>query len=87
MAVLVRMTVAGMDKATYDEVSSHLESAIKKQPGFIMHVAYPTPDGFYVGEIWASRGQFETWFNENVLPNVPAQINPEVTELHAVMQP
>jgi len=87
MAVLVRMTVAGMDEATYDQVSAQLVPVIKKQPGFIMHVAYPGPGGFSVGEIWESRGQYETWFNENVKPNVPAEIQQELIELHAVVQP
>jgi quinol monooxygenase YgiN len=87
MAVLVRMTAAGMDEATYDQVSAHLESAMKQQPGFIMHVAYPTPDGFDVTEVWESRAQFDTWFNENVKPNVPAEIQPQVADLHAVVQP
>jgi hypothetical protein len=51
-----------------------------------MHVAYPIPGGFGVGEVWESRGQFETWFNENVKPNVPG-VQHEVIELHAVVQP
>jgi heme-degrading monooxygenase HmoA len=87
MAVLVRMTAAGMDEATYDQVSAHLTSAMKQQPGFIMHVAYPTPDGFYVAEVWESLAHFETWFSESVKPNVPAEIQPQVTDLHAVVQP
>jgi antibiotic biosynthesis monooxygenase (ABM) superfamily enzyme len=86
MAVLVRMTVAGMDAATYDQVSTQLVALVKKQPGFIMHVAYPSPGGFSVGEIWESKGQYETWFNENVKPNVPAEIQQEIIELHAVVQ-
>ena len=87
MAVLVSMTVAGMDAATYDQVSARLAPLVKKQPGFIMHVAYPSPGGFTVGEIWESRGQYETWFNANVKPNVPAEIQQEVVELHTVVQP
>ena len=86
MAVLVMMTAAGMDTATYDQVSTQLVDLVKKQPGFMMHVAYPGPDGFSVGEVWESRGQFETWFNQNVKPNVPA-VQHEVIELHAVVQP
>jgi hypothetical protein len=53
----------------------------------MMHVAYPSPDGFSAGEVWESRGQYEKWFNENVKPNVPAEIQQEVIELHAVAQP
>jgi heme-degrading monooxygenase HmoA len=87
MAVLARMTVAGMDAATYDQVSTQLAPLIKKQPGFIMHVAYPSPGGFTVGEIWESRGQYETWFNANVKPNVPTEIQQEVIELHGFVLP
>jgi hypothetical protein len=86
MAVLVRMTAAGMDAATYDQASSQLSDMVKKQPGFMMHVAYPSPGGFSVGEVWESQGQFETWFTGYVQPNVPG-IQHEVIELHAVLQP
>jgi heme-degrading monooxygenase HmoA len=86
MAVLARMTAAGMDAAAYDQVSTHLVELVKKQPGFMMHVAYPSPGGFSVGEVWESRGQFERWFSENVEPNVPG-VEHEVIELHAVVQP
>jgi hypothetical protein len=87
MAVLVRMKAAGMDTATYDQVSSKLTDLIKKQPGFMMHVAYPTSGGFYVGEVWENADQFKTWFTENVEPNVPTSIQPEVIELHSAIQP
>jgi heme-degrading monooxygenase HmoA len=87
MTVLARMTVAGMDEATYDQISAKLVALVKQQPGFIMHVAYPSPGGYTVGEIWESRGHYDTWFNANVKPNVPAEIKQEVIELHAVVQP
>jgi heme-degrading monooxygenase HmoA len=87
MAVLVKMTATGLDLATYDQMSSHLEPLMAKYPGFTMHVAYPVADGFIVEEIWASRAEFESWFNENVKPNLPHDIQPEVIELHAVAQP
>jgi heme-degrading monooxygenase HmoA len=82
VTVLVRMTAAGMDTATYDQISPGLIELIKKQPGFLMHVAYPTPNGFTVGEIWETREQHQKWFDENVKPNVPAEITQEVIELH-----
>jgi hypothetical protein len=37
-------------------------------------------------EICDSREQYEKWFNENVKPNVPGEIQQEVIELHAVVQ-
>src|SRR5271167_2270064 len=38
MAVLVRITATGMDRAAYDQVSPGLHELVKKQPGFIIHV-------------------------------------------------
>jgi hypothetical protein len=32
-------------------------------------------------------GANETWFNANVKPNVPTEIQQEVIELHGVVQP
>jgi antibiotic biosynthesis monooxygenase (ABM) superfamily enzyme len=87
MAVLVRMTAAGMDTATYDKVSAELTSLVKKQPGFLMHVAYVTPEGFGVGEVWETSQQYQKWFEDNVKPNVPIEIKQEVIELHNVVQP
>jgi hypothetical protein len=52
-----------------------------------MHVAYTSPGGFTVGEIWESQGRYDTWFNENVKPNVPGEIQQEVIELHGVVRP
>ena len=91
MAVLVRITAPGMDQAAYDQGAPVLHELVKKQPGFIMHVAYPTPGGFTVGEVWESQAQQESWFNEHVTPNLPAEIvaasSTEYIQLHAVVQP
>jgi heme-degrading monooxygenase HmoA len=91
MTVLVRISATGMDQATYDQMAPVLHPLLKKQPGFIMHVAYPTPGGFNVGEVWESQAQQESWFNEHVKPNLPAELldamSTEHFQLHAVVQP
>jgi heme-degrading monooxygenase HmoA len=91
MAVLVRIAAPGMDQEAYDETSSALQELVKKQPGFIIHVAYPTPGGFAVGEVWESEAQPEAWFNEHVAPALPAEaveaMSTEVIQLHSVVRP
>jgi len=91
MAVLVRITAAGMDQAAYDQASPGLHELVKKQPGFVIHVAYPTPGGFSVGEVWESQAQQESWYNEHVKPKLPAEVvdasSTEYIQLHAVVQP
>jgi heme-degrading monooxygenase HmoA len=85
MAVLVRMIVPDMDTAAYDRVAEYLDELVKKQSGFIIHVAYPSPSGFLVGEVWQSERQFDNWFTHYLKPNVPS-VQHEVIELHALVQ-
>ncbi len=89
MAVLVRITAPGIDAGMYDQMSPALHELMRKQPGFIMHVAYATPGGFTVGEVWENQAQQEKWFNENVKPNLPdpASMSTEYIQVHKVVQP
>lgn len=85
MAVLVRLIAPDMDAAAYDRVSEFLGQLMKKQSGFIIHVAYPSPSGFQVEEVWQSQRQFDNWFTHYVKPNMPT-VQHEVIELHALVQ-
>jgi hypothetical protein len=80
-----------MDEAADDEVSPGLHELVKKQPGFIIHVVYPTPGGSTVGEVWDSQAQQEAWFNQHVKPNLPSAVLDvmprEYIQVHAVVQP
>jgi heme-degrading monooxygenase HmoA len=86
LPVLVRHNVVGMDTAAYDQVSPGLIELLKKQPGFILHVAYPNPEGVTVSEIWEGREQHDKWFDENVKANVQGEIKQEVIELHNIVE-
>jgi hypothetical protein len=87
MAVLIRHRAAGITPAQYDEISPPLVELIKKQPGFVLHVAFEDSQGFCVAEVWETKEQHDAFFNENVVPNVPAEIKQEVIELHSVHKP
>jgi heme-degrading monooxygenase HmoA len=86
MSVLIRHRAA-MSAAQYDEVSPALVELLKKQPGFLLHVSYEDANGFVVAEVWESQEQHDTWFAENITPNVPGEITQEVIELHSVHTP
>jgi heme-degrading monooxygenase HmoA len=88
MAVLIRHRVEGMDPSQYDEISPRLVEKLKTQPGFVLHVSYEAKgSGFTVSEIWESQEQHDQWFDENVKPNLPGDVEQEVIELHSVHQP
>jgi hypothetical protein len=87
MAVLIRHRAAGLTLEDYDRISPPLVSALKQQPGFVLHVAFEDSQGPCVAEIWETKEQHDSFFNEQVVPNVPAEITQEVIELHSVHQP
>lgn len=87
MPVLIRHRAAGMTAAQYDEISPPIVAQLKQAPGFLLHVTYEDPQGFVVGEVWETQEQHDSWFNENVTPNVPAEITQETVNLHSVHTP
>jgi hypothetical protein len=87
MAVLIRHRTEGLTMADYDKISPPLVELVKQQPGFVLHVAYEDSQGPCVAEIWETKEQHDSFFNENVKPNVPAEIKQEVIELHSVHKP
>ena len=82
MPVLIRHR-APMTRAQYDESAPVLIEMLKKQPGFVVHVAYEDASGFVVAEVWETQEQHDTWFDANVKPNIPVEITQEVIDLHS----
>jgi hypothetical protein len=87
MAVLIRHRAAGIAPAQYDQISPPLLAELKDEPGFVLHVAFEDSQGFCVAEIWETKEQHDSYFNEKVVPNVPAEIKQEVINLHNVFPP
>ena len=87
MAVLIRHRSAGFTPAQYDEISPPLVEQVKKQPGFVLHVAFEDAQGFCVAEVWETEEQHDAFFNEHVVPNVPVEIKQEVIDLHGLHKP
>ncbi len=87
MAVLIRHRAAGISPAQYDQISPPLLADLKDEPGFVLHVAYEDSQGFCVAEIWETKEQHDSYFNEKVVPNVPAEIKQEIINLHNVFTP
>jgi quinol monooxygenase YgiN len=87
MAVLIRHRAQGLGTADYDRLSPPLVAQLKHQPGFVLHVAFEDSQGFCVAEIWESQEHHDAYFNENVAPNVPAEITQEVVQIHNIVEP
>jgi hypothetical protein len=87
MPVLIRHRVDGLTMADYDRISPPLVALVKQQPGFKLHVAFEDSQGPCVAEIWETKEQHDSFFNEHVVPNVPGEIKLEVIDLHNVVRP
>jgi hypothetical protein len=87
MAVLIRHRAAGITLEQYDEISPPLIELVKQQPGFVLHVAFEDSQGACVAEVWETKEQHDSFFNEHVVPNVPGEIKQEVIEVHNLVKP
>jgi len=87
MAVLIRHRPVGMTPSMYDEVAPPLVEMLKTQPGFMYHVAFMDHGTFTVSEIWESQEQHDHWFDANVTPNLPVEVEQDVIEVHAIHKP
>lgn len=85
MAVLARLSASGMTTDTYDKTAEQLTPRVLSAPGFVAHVAFVVDGEFHVSEIWASREDFQKWFDNNVKPNVPGVQVDEVRDVHNVI--
>jgi hypothetical protein len=86
MAVLIRHRTQELGPSDYDRIAPPLIEQLKQQPGFVLHVAFEDSQGFCVAEIWESQEQHDAFFNEQVVPNVPAEIKQEVVQLHNIVE-
>ena len=87
MAVLVTAEVQGQTQLGYDEMLVALSDILKSAPGFVLHTAHPTDDGWCVTEIWNSKAEANQFFAKVVAPNLPPGIHPKrsVQELHSLV--
>lgn len=88
MPIKMVITVPGMSAEVYDGMSSQVEGSLKGAPGFISHGAEVGADGATVTELWESREQWQSYYDETIAPNLPPDTPAaEITELRKVITP
>ncbi len=73
MAVGVLITMPDIEKEQYDRMNQEMFGRKRLEPadapdGLLVHSAGPTPDGWYVYDIWKSKADFERFGDEQVTP-------------------
>ena len=87
MAVLVVSDVGGQSPQGYDQMLEVLSEALKRAPGFLMHMAHPTDAAWRVVEVWASKEDATRFYAANVAPKLPDGIRPKLSfqPLHSLL--
>jgi hypothetical protein len=91
MAILAVFELPGMTQATYEQIQEQVTGgrglggrpADWPVPGLISHTAAPTPNGWFVADVWESEEAFQQ-FGETLMPilrevgaaDVPPKIYP-----------
>jgi hypothetical protein len=84
MSVLMRLALPHMPRAAYDQMSTHVTSALKNADGFHHHIAVEQDGGMAVMEVWDSQEQWKTFFDGNIKPNMPADAPEAQPEFYEV---
>ena len=86
MPVLMIAEQPSLDAETYASMLKQLMPQLRSANGFISHAGGPSAaGGTRIVEIWESKADSQKFFNENLKPNLPHGVVPDLTyyELHA----
>jgi hypothetical protein len=80
MPVLMIGEVPNLTEEIYAGMIGQLMPLMRASKGFIAHAGGPNPTGGWrVVEIWESEEDGQSWFDDNVKPNLPPEIVPNRT--------
>lgn len=78
MSVLMIGEVPNLTEEIYGGMIGQMMPLMRASKGFISHAGGPSPaGGWRVVEVWESEEDGQTWFDENVKPNLPPDIVPD----------
>jgi hypothetical protein len=72
MAVGIRIKMAGIDQAMFEEVERNLDPVGNPPEGLIFHASGPIDGGWGVIDFWESREQFDRFAQERIGPAMGA---------------
>lgn len=88
MAVIMVSDVNGQSPQGYDGMLDALSDALKRAPGFIMHMSHPSETGWRVIEVWDTKDDAARFFATHVAPRLPDGIRPKLVlqALHSLVR-
>jgi len=78
MPVLMIAEVPNLTEEIYSGMIGQMTPLMRASKGFISHAGGPSPaGGWRVVEVWDSEEDGQSWFEQNVKPNLPPDIVPD----------
>ncbi len=80
--------VSGQSPQGYDGMLGSVSDALKRSPGFIMHMSHPSDAGWRIVEVWDSKEDATRFFATHIAPKLPDGIRPKLSfqPLHSLLQ-
>ena len=80
MPVLMIAEQPNLDEGTYASMLEQLMPLLRSANGFMSHAGGPSPSGgIRIIEMWASKADSQKFFSENLKPNLPPAVVPDLT--------
>jgi len=76
MAVMVTTEILRQTQIGYDALFAKIEAELKRAPGFLVHYSHRLADGWRHVEVWETNETANTFFENNILPLLPAGRKP-----------
>jgi hypothetical protein len=87
MSVMMISEVSGQSAQGYDGMLALAGDALKRAPGFVMHLSHPVDAGWRIVEVWNSQEDAARFFAAHIAPHLPDGIRPKLSfqPLHSVV--
>lgn len=88
MPVMMISEVSGQSPQGYDDMLALVGDALRKAPGFVMHISHPVDAGWRIVEVWNSREDATRFFAAHIAPNLTDGIRPRLSfqPLHSFLR-
>ena len=77
MAVIMTAELAGAHASFIEGMrAAGVVDALEKAPGFVSHISGAASSGYRVIEVWESREDHQTWYDDHIAPSLPPGVGP-----------
>ena len=89
MSVMMISEVSGQSQPGYDGMLAAIGPALRRAPGFVMHMAHQAETSWRIVEVWRSQEDATRFFAAHIAPSLPPGVRPKLSfqPLHSHVSP